>query len=267
MSLIKKDWSIVYEKAIRDDGSYFFPERLNEQFLSDTKRTQGTVMFANQYLNEVFPEENAAFKVDWFRYCEFLPTDRPLYHFAFIDPAISMEDGADYTGIVIVAVDHEKKWYLRYARRERLTPPQIINKIFEIHRTYQTLGIGVESVAYQKALLYMAAEEMQRRGEFPPVKEIKPGTDKSKEMRIMGLIPRFEWGQIYLTQGMEDLKKELLQFPRSAHDDISDALSQVESVIFYPIKQEVLSEPAPNQAGYESWHIQQLIKRANEDAG
>ena len=46
-------WDYIIEKAIRDDGSLLFPQKLTHKFLEEAKRTMGSYLYANQYLNEV----------------------------------------------------------------------------------------------------------------------------------------------------------------------------------------------------------------------
>lgn len=256
-------WSLVYKKAYNEDGSLFFPERLTHEFLENAKKTMGSFMFANQYLNEVFPDEDRKFKPEWFKYYDKLPTRYNT--FAFIDPAISTEDGADYTAINIVRVDENGYWYLLVSKRERITPTQIIEKCFEMQEIFNCQIIGIEEVAYQKALLYMLDEEMRRRGKLLPVKGIRPSNDRSKETRILGLVPRFEWGRIYLSQGLDDLEQELLQFPRGRHDDLVDSLAYLEQIVFYPAKEkENTNVHNPHDKRFESENIKRLIRKAND---
>lgn len=263
--MIEKKWSVVYEKAIKDDGSLFFPQRLNHDFLDGAEKTLGSMLFANQYLNEVFPAKDAKFKKEWFKYYDELPNTE-LYTFAHIDPAISTEDGADYTGISVVSVDNKHNWYLRHASRSRLTPTQIVDKVFQLQREFQCHGIGVESVAYQKALIYMITERFNEANTLP-LKEIKRGPQSNKEMRIMRLIPRMEWGKFYHRREMYDFEKELLQFPKSAHDDIIDAVTSLEEIVFYPANTEVTLEPGPHDPRYESKIIQGYYKRDDGSQG
>lgn len=254
-------WLVVYKKAINDDGSLFFPEKLSREFLDKARKTMGSYLFANQYMNEVIPEDEQTFKPHWIRYYKELPQTK--HTFAFIDPAISQTVGADYTGITVVDIDTEGCWYVRHARRERLTPTQIINLVFDLNAEYKPMGIGIESVAFQKAILYLLQEEMRNRGVVVPVKEVHPGNDRTKEMRIRGaLVPRFEWGRILLAQGLHDLEAELSQFPRGSHDDIIDSLAQIEAIAIIPSKERTKDE-APSVANandYESWYRRNIHK-------
>lgn len=214
----KLGWSVVYEKAIRDDGSLFFPERLTQEFLDKAKRTMGSYIFANQYQNEIIPEGDQTFKKEWFRYYTALP--EPINTFCFIDPAISTADTADYIGIVLVSVDIQGQWYVRWVRRLRCNPTRLIELCFEIDTNFKPAIIGIEDTAFQRSIVHFAQEEMRRRGRHIPVTGVKQAQDKTKEMRILSLVPRFEWGSLFLNQGLQDLELELLQFPRGSHDDL-----------------------------------------------
>lgn len=222
----------------------------------------GSYLFANQYQNEVIPEDEKRFKPHWLHYYTTLP--ETTHCFAFIDPAIGQKDHHDYTGVVVVETDPDANWYVRLAARYRLTPTEIVAKIFEIQEQFKCHAIGVEVVAYQEALLYIVDEEMRRKQKIVPVKGISR-TKVSKETRILGLVPRFEWGKCFVSQGMVDFEDEYNTFPRGAHDDILDALASIEDIVMYPErKKDVLTEPhSPHDKNYEKWHIQQLVKRAN----
>lgn len=261
---LNPEWSVTYERAIREDGSLLFPERLSDAFLTAARRTMGPYLFANQYQNEIVPDGMQTFKKHWKRYYSELPEN--LYTFCFIDPAISEAETADYTGVVIVSTDSEQNWYIRHATRYRLNPTELVNMMFKIQERWNCVTIGIEDVAFQRVLLYNAHEEMKRRGVMIPVSGIKIGTDKSKEMRILGLVPRFEWGTVLLTQGLNDLDKELDEFPRGEHDDVLDALASIEQIVQYPQAQRSNNEqPNPNDAGYESWFIRTQLSQRDQD--
>lgn len=258
-------WSVIYEKAIKADGSLFFPERLTQEFLDGAKKTMGSYIFANQYQNEIIPDGDQVFKKSWLRFYSELPTKK--HTFAFIDPALSQADTADFTGLTVVDVDVDGNWYLRNAQRFKINPTQIVELVFNVNQQFKPNVIGIEDVAYQKALLYMLSEEMRRHNVVLPVTGINPGTDKTKEMRILGLVPRFEWGRILMAQGLTDFEMEYLQFPRGSHDDLLDSLSQIEQIVYYPQKQgEKLEQPhSQHDPNYEKWYIQNLHRTREAD--
>lgn len=254
-------WSVVYRKAIQDDGSLFFPERLTQEFLDQARKTMGSYLFANQYQNVIIPDEEKKFRKAWLRYSTELP--KISTRFGFIDPAIGQKRHSDYTGIAIIHADTEGIWYLRLAARYRLTPSEIVDKAFELCEQYQLDALGVESVAYQEALLYLLAEEMQARQKTIPVKGITR-SHVSKQSRILGLVPRFEWARIFCFPGMTEFEDEYDSFPRGRHDDILDALASLEELVYYPVKETPhLEQPhSPHDPNYEKWYIQQLEQNA-----
>lgn len=261
--LVKNGWAVVYKKAIDKDGSLLFPERLTKEFLDKARRTMGSYLFANQYQNEVIPEDEKKFRPEWIKRYETIPSN--VHHFAFIDPAIGQKDHHDFTGVVVIAVDTDGLWYVKVANRYRMGPTEIVQKVFELQRNFNCKAIGVESVAYQEALIYLLSEEMRKRQKTVPVKEIKR-KDISKNSRIQGLVPRFEWSRILLAQGLVDLEDELGSFPRGSFDDLLDALASLEEVVFYPQKvEEKLEKPnSPADPNYERWYRQDAARRANQ---
>ena len=254
-------WSLVYEKAIREDGTLLFPQRLTKEFLDSARRTMGSYLFANQYQNEVIPDDEKFFKAHWLRIYKEIPKN--TYRFGFIDPAIGQKDHNDYTGIAVIDVDTDGVWYLRVANRYRLTPSEIVDKMFELQDEWQLKSLGVESVAYQEALLYLLSERMRATKKIVPVTGIKRN-QTSKQTRILGLVPRFEWGRLLISQGMTDFEDEYESFPRAGHDDILDAIASLEEIVYYPEKEKAkkLEQPhSPNDPNYERWIVQQMIER------
>lgn len=259
MKKTKGAWEIVYDAAIRPDGSYFFPEKLSDEYLQAKRKELGTYIFSNQMMNRIIPEGEQDFKKDWLKYYDELPERKNT--FCFIDPAISQEDDADFTAVVIIDVDVNNDWYLRAAKRYKITATKILGLIFQIYEKFKPKMIGIESVAYQKALFHFLKEEMRRRNTYIPVHDYHPGTEKTKEDRIRGLVPRFEWGNIFIARGLDDFEDEYLKFPRARHDDLMDALASVQEIAYAPsIKKEVTHVPAANSPEYEKWYIEQIKK-------
>lgn len=250
-------WSVVYDRAIRDDGTLLFPEKLGAEFLERQRKIQGSYIYAHQYQNEIIPSEDQDFKVEWLKYYTELPKRKNT--FAFVDPAISLEDAACFTAIVVVDVDADGMWYLKLARRVRITATQTVKLIFDLQDVFKCQTIGIESVAYQQALIHFLADEMKRRKRIVPVKEIRRGPELSKPIRIRSLVPRFEWQRILVKPGLAEFEDEYLKFPRGAYVDILDALSSLEEIAYSPDherKPEV--EPTPNSKDYERHYIRKL---------
>lgn len=264
-SIDKELWAVAYDKAIRDDGSLLFPSKLTHDYLLRQRKIQGSYIFAHQYQNEIIPGDDQDFKAEWLKYYKELPEVK--HTFAMIDPAISLDEAACFTAFCVIDVDVENNWYLKAARRVRITATQTIKLIFDIHAIYKCTMIGVESVAYQMAIMHFLDQEMRKRKITIPVAAISRGPDKSKNMRIRSLVPRFEWQRVLIKQGLSEFEDEYLKFPRGTFVDILDALSSIEE-FSYPPEPKKPSEiaPNPNSPEYEQWYIRQQYKKEQESA-
>jgi predicted phage terminase large subunit-like protein len=254
------EWDVMYTGAVLADGSLYFPERLTKEFLDQAKKHMGSQFFANQYDNKVIDDSAKPFKPQWLRRYHEIPKN--AYRFAFVDPAISQADSADFTALVVVAVDEQKQWYLEHCSKHKIDPTQIINLIFAMHDRFQPLRIGIESVAFQEVLIYMMHEKMQQLNQFLPVEGIKPRNDETKLKKILGLVPMFEWGRILINQGLDDFENEYLEYAgeRSKHDDMLDALASIHQIVTYPEYQgEEIKDLPPSHPDYERMYRLRLL--------
>lgn len=218
--------------AVAEDGTLYFPTRLTKQFLADMRKEQGSYIFSCQYQLSPINPDDAMFSPEFVQYIDELPS-RPAIRDRYItvDPAISEKERADYSVIMVMGVDADKRRYVEKVYREHITPLLLIDKIFTVAQSTPLLRkIGVETVAYQKMLIYVLKDEMRRRGKYLPIQELK--ADKDKIRRAGQLQPIWENGDVYLERSeCADLKRELLEFPFSEHDDTVDALAYMEQLL------------------------------------
>jgi len=257
-------WSVAYDRAIRDDGSLLFPSKLSAEYLTRQRKTQGSYIFAHQYLNEIIPGDDQDFKKEWLVYYDQLPQIKNT--FAMIDPAISLDEAACYTALAVIDVDVNNMWYLKVARRLKITATQTVKLIFDVQDIYKCSVIGIETVAYQQALMHFIQDEMRKRKKTLPIYAVNRGPDKSKNTRIRSLVPRFEWDGIRIKRGLTDFEDEYNKFPRGTYVDILDALSSIEEFSFpAEPKKPNNKQPPPNHPDYESWFIRNQLNKGQND--
>ena len=275
----KPEWKKLVRSAIKKDGSLLFPERLTKSFLSSMKRAQGTYIFSCQYLNDPAGAEHAAFKKEWVNWFTDLPKGVPLNFCILVDPSVGQTKDSDYSAIVTVAVDPLYNWYVLNVDRGHWNPTQLVRAMVNARRRviqrygedYQgakAVKLALEVVAFQTVLKHYAKDLMRRREiEKFKVIELKTDTRISKEMRVRGLVPFFENGQIHFKgtsknkcgDGIKVLHEELLQFPVGRTKDAIDALAYVPQIVKIP---EAFREPElPLNALGE---IKKRMKKANE---
>ncbi len=224
---------------------YLFPARLTREFLEQQKIIQGTYIYSCQYQNDPVPTENATFKPEWFKY--YIDDDlrrKNLNIFITVDPAISLENAADFTVFVVCGIDEFNNMYVLQIVREKMLPKDIVDKLFDLQRTWNATSVGIETIAFQKTLKYQIQDEMRQQSFFFSLVELKH-QDKAKEARIRGLQPRYENGTIFHKKGdimNEELEHELLRFPKAKHDDVSDCLASQLEILQLPMRRKTEGE-------------------------
>jgi predicted phage terminase large subunit-like protein len=233
---------IFAEQAERPDGSLLFPERLTREFLDSQKRSQGSNIYSMQYQNLPIDDETATFKFSQMRRVSWNDVkDRPINWFLSVDPAISQTNDADFTAMVVAGFDYQKNIYVRHIDVGKYLPSEIVDHVFYLYERFKPSAIGLETVAFQKSLQYAINDRMRERGWWLPLKEIKRKNQQSKEDRIRGLQPYYEYGRVFHindSPAIDDLEYQLIHFPKAKNDDIIDALADILEIGFPPMKKQ-----------------------------
>jgi len=101
---------------------------------------------------------------------------------------------------------------------------KLADSIIAQFKKYKPSKTRIETVGYQEMLREYLRTEVDRQGLFIPGLELKESPRTSKSSRLETLEPYFAQGKMYMMKHMEDLKNELLLYPRSKHDDLLDGL-------------------------------------------
>lgn len=216
------------------NGKSTWPEMFSTEFLTKEKEEFSRLgkldIWYRERMCQAISPETQKFKQEYFRF--FNEEDLPG---AFdiditIDPAISKRKKACNTSIVAVAKNqYNHNWYVLDYRFGKWDPYGLITNTFEmfneLKRMYPNafIRVWVEGVAYQEALRYVFEEEMRRQGIFMFLDTFVDKQDKNQ--RILGLVPLFRIGVIYLRPWMTHLMEEALLFPMGATVDIIDGLA------------------------------------------
>ncbi|HON36990.1 MAG TPA: phage terminase large subunit, partial [Methanothrix sp.] len=136
-----------------------------------------------------------------------------------VDLAISEKEAADYTAGAVLGRDQNGNLHILDVQRIRGSFSQQIEFIKQLAARWKPLVVGIEDVAYQKALIQQLAAQTSLN-----VRGIKPISDKVS--RFAPMEARYELGQVYHTRGLsQEFEAELLSFPIGNHDDQVDALA------------------------------------------
>lgn len=235
------NYNVAVQKAINkeEDGTELslWEEKFSLETLIKIRRESGQIIFAMQYQNETELAKGKIFKAKNFRYYSEYMLDKEgnvsirrrgengedivetVRVYMGVDLAIGEKETNDYFVNMAIGVDKDMNIYVLDYVQERLTFGEQFNQIlnYGYNKFPSVVGIGVESVAYQKAL----AREL-KRGSSLPIYELN--TSKDKTSRAMRRSALFESGKVFFRSSMMDLEECLLLFPEGEHDDLFDGL-------------------------------------------
>lgn len=232
----QEDFNFMTRSAVSEDGDLFYEKRLDTKTLDKFRRKQGPYIFSCQYLNNPVDNETATFKKSQFRY---ITADelakKSINWYGLVDPSWKGES-SDYAVIIIGGMDQNGEIYCRFIWRAKATYAEIVKKMFEIHALYQPKQWLLETIATQKSIQYFLEQEQRRQTTMLRVKEIR-GQRAQKEERIMGLSSYYELGRAFHVKGcpqLDVLEGELIRFPKSKFDDVSDCWAGILEIAVRP---------------------------------
>ena len=202
-------------QALLSEDAALWPERFSVQWLKAERREMGSALFAAQYQNDASQMRGSIFKPEWFTYYDAQPEGLAVY--LGFDPAISQSEQADYSALCAVGRLGSDLFVLD-TMRGRYTFDQQINLLVEQCKRWRPITLGIEDVAYQRALIDTC------RNKGLPVASVPRHVDKVA--RAYGIQGLFETAKIKFPTGgkLHELEAELLAFPEGEHDDLFDAL-------------------------------------------
>jgi predicted phage terminase large subunit-like protein len=224
-----------YEKivlpAIDDKDQILWPARWPKEELVKKKNEVGSIIFAAQYLCNPTPAEGAIFKDVWLTYWHEkedrpdkrlyrLPARSELDVFQGWDLSISEDPEADYTvGLTLGMHRASGRGFVLDYTHQHLNFPAQVKAVETQALAWLPLKVGIESVAYQKALPQQVRREMKLT---VPIVDVHQ--DRNKTTRMIKISALMESQMLAFSLKHDDLILECLQFPKGKHDDILDAL-------------------------------------------
>lgn len=246
-------------KAFDDFDGILWSESWDEERLREKRQmfiNQGQAdAYSQEYLNQPIAEGNAFFEREslndlpdeLYRDWEAAPGKRPVNFYASVDLAVSTKQSADRSVIGVATLDAAQYLDLIDVRKGRWAPEVLVDQIFAVHEEYEPDMWFIESGTILKSLGPYLREEMARRNCFLTLHLMVPSKDKVTRAR--SIQARMRAGRVRFDKGADwydDVEQELLQFPRGAHDDIVDMLSQfglaLDEVIAPPTADEIEEE-------------------------
>ncbi len=227
--------------------------RISPEFIEEERREGGSAYVAQEYECQFIAAGATRIQRAWLKY-EDSPQLNTLNNMKIvlgIDLAISEKETADYTAGVALGRDSAGDLHVLDAQRLRGSFSEQITFIKQLAAKWKPAVVGIEDVAYQKALIQQLSAETHLT-----VRGIKPISDKVS--RFAPLEARYELGQVYHVRGLpQEFEAELLSFPIGSHDDMVDALAYAWATMGSQPQSKplVIPIPRPDQLVRPGWKI------------
>lgn len=213
----KEEYQLNWEWIGREEWEPLDKERMPLDALEKIKETMGNVYFSTQYQQNPLDKESQEFHEEWFQYEDYPGRGRI---FTTVDPAFTKNKHSDDSAIVTGAFIWDKMYLLEYTA-SKLDVWELIEKMIYHIKKWQPEKIGIEAFQAQVTIAFWLRTELEKRGIYCPIEEIRQAWDK--ESKIRRLLPLFRNWLIYHKRDMDKLEKQLVEFPRWKHDDVIDA--------------------------------------------
>ena len=210
-------------------GDLLHREREPRGVLDELRRDLGINTFSAQYLQQPVPVDGTLIKWDWFRRYEkppFAPGQRIVQSW---DIATSTGDNADWSVGTTWCVDGAD-YYLIDVARGRWSFPEVLRKVRELAIQYRSGTILIEEAGtglgfIQQYNAGVCSGQARAIG-------VRPKGDKVS--RLIAESPIIEAGHVLLPNHapwLDDLRRELTEFPNGRHDDQVDAAASAFNVL------------------------------------
>ena len=229
-------YNVVVFGAIDPDGDELWPEAMTHEEIELERSTLTRIglrsEFYRELMNEIRSDDQIAFKPEYIRE-EFHAPEEAVQLAIALDPAISEDRRADFACIAVLGMLPGGRIHIFDIWMKRgASPREKIDRFFEMKMQWKIPASGkhgVESIAYQAALVHLMQEEMFRKSKEYGVplyfEVIKLTHAQKKTERIEGYLhPRYSAGYITHQRVFPEYNSQLLDWPNGKRDG-PDAVS------------------------------------------
>jgi hypothetical protein len=253
---------MIMKRSAVENGKIIFPQKFSFDYLEELKETMGEWVFSSQYMNEPVDSENATFtptllkKATWRESRNAFLANVPTSIYMAVDPAF---EGHDSWGITVGCMDTGGYLRVLAAERCRKNPVEAINKIVGMCMAWGVQKVGFENPGGQEWL----RKELQKaltEAEIHISVEGISHQNKNKDTRILSMVPLLNAGKLRIHEKNDELRNELLQYPRGKFRDLADSLEMLTRIAHRPGLAPVRKK-AQDSIGTGDWEIEQLLRK------
>jgi predicted phage terminase large subunit-like protein len=234
-TIINPTYDPLKRKLEATDVQLLFPERFTFDYLNSMRTAAGGgYIFNCQYLLDPTPLDTTTFTEALIDSHTIPHNHIPKYGTVFNswDLGFSEKKRADYTAGFTGLFDPSGNLFILDGVMDRFSPYDTVQMIARQALKWRPNKTGIEDAAGSK-LISPALDNIQRAlNQSFPVEWVPVSNTKHKEERILSLQTLLVQNKLYFSNAIPPdvwklLKYQFLKFPRTAHDDGPDAISQL----------------------------------------
>jgi hypothetical protein len=241
----------IYLRGARNpDGSLWYPEWQNEEFLAGKLKAMGKFLFQSQYLNVGVSHIENPMKSEHIKSFDpdndaEIPKRQSVTRFLWCDPGGARGTGPWGMAIFEFARDtetDEPHLWVRAALKSKITSHKAAEEFCNMWFTWRPDAMGIENTSFSQSFIDDALKPMLRkRNILMRLTETKPG-GVAKPTRVAGVQNSFgtllEQGRVHIPRdtdgtrhGIRALRSEIAMFP-SGTFDVLDAIAAGVAYVF-----------------------------------
>jgi predicted phage terminase large subunit-like protein len=203
------------------------------QALRDLYESKGQLdSYSQEMLNRPIDESNTHFRRSDF--LDLQPDDRSkrLTYYITMDLAVTTKSVSDYSVFMVSGMDSDGYVHVRHVIKDRLDSLEIIEVLGQLVKTYDPVMVVTEKGIIVNSLMPAIHRWMDENNLYFRFELLASTVDKLQRSQAIRL--RARAGRVKIDKSADwwpDLEEELMQFPRSAHDDQVDAFSLIGQVL------------------------------------
>ncbi len=219
-------WTVIHFGALDLQGAPLWPAMMSLSDLETRKLSfaaAGNLSgFYREYFNKLRDDSSSIFSERYIHYN--VPEDEIIIRALACDPAISGKKKADYFALACCGITARGQIVVLGCEGWKgRSPREQVDLYFQWHEKFGLSSLdhhGVESNAYQVALVHLMREEMFRRKTYFEIQEIRHGqAEGDKLTRVRGVLqPRYASGYIFHSMRFPLLEQQLLDWPNDKLD-------------------------------------------------
>src|SRR3990167_1235731 len=235
----------VFDEA----GESRWPSRYSTELLRRDKQNHldrgQLLLWLSEKECSITDEANCFFKAEWLRYYEEEP--KRMVVIGAVDPVPPPKDGrpqsldTDSEVMSIWGYSKGNVYLLEEVVMRGHQPDRTVTEFFRLNDRWHPLKWRVETIAYQRTLVWILRRAMEERRRFVQIDEIEDKRKKAHRI-VQGLSGISSSGHLFVRKSHATFIEQFLSYPNVKHDDSVDAAaSAVEGLINDPLMMEMLA--------------------------